>query len=168
MSAWPQNGSRHKGPYYQLLYLQALFILKQWNLVLVWMHWMGLLHCEVKQNYCENIWNELWTTNFEKWCYVQTPLSFHPTVSAYSCIVALLIRLRFLMGYCYRRTKVKCVLCIQQSGLGKRQPGLLAAINSSPPSATYMHQWIGSAFVQIMACHLISAKPFSKPMLGCC
>ena len=39
-------------------------------------------------------------------------------------------------------------------------------VNSSPPSAAYMHQWIGSALVQIMAYHLFGAKPLSKPMLG--
>ena len=41
-------------------------------------------------------------------------------------------------------------------------------INSSPPSAAYMHQWIGSALIQIMACCLFSAKPLPKPMLCCC
>ena len=40
------------------------------------------------------------------------------------------------------------------------------SVNSSPPSAAYMHQWIGSALVQIMACRLFGAKPLSKPMLG--
>ena len=30
--------------------------------------------------------------------------------------------------------------------------------NSSPPSATYMRQWIGSALVQIMVCRLFGAK----------
>ena len=39
-------------------------------------------------------------------------------------------------------------------------------INSSPPSAAYMRQWIGSAFVQIIACNLFSAKSLSKPVLG--
>ena len=39
-------------------------------------------------------------------------------------------------------------------------------INSSPPSATYMRQWIWSALVQIMACPLFCAKPLSEPMLG--
>ena len=29
-------------------------------------------------------------------------------------------------------------------------------------------QWLGSALVQIMACHLCRAKPLSKPMLGYC
>ena len=38
--------------------------------------------------------------------------------------------------------------------------------NSSPTSAAYMRQWIGTALVQIMACHLFSAKPLSKSMLG--
>ena len=45
---------------------------------------------------------------------------------------------------------------------------LLPDINSSPPSATYMHQWIRSALVQIMAWHWIGAKPLSKPVLGFC
>ena len=34
--------------------------------------------------------------------------------------------------------------------------------------AAYMHQWIGSAMVQIMDCRLFGAKPLSKPMLGYC
>ena len=38
--------------------------------------------------------------------------------------------------------------------------------NSSPPSVTYMHQWIRSALVQIMACRLFGTKPLSKPVLG--
>ena len=38
-------------------------------------------------------------------------------------------------------------------------------INSSPPSAAYVRQWIGSALVQIMACCLFSFKPLSKPAL---
>ena len=41
-------------------------------------------------------------------------------------------------------------------------------ISLSPPSATYMHQWIGSALVQIMACRLFGAKSLSKPMLAYC
>ena len=44
----------------------------------------------------------------------------------------------------------------------------LKHFNSSPPSATYMHQWIMSALVQIMACRLYGTKPLSKPMLGYC
>ena len=34
-------------------------------------------------------------------------------------------------------------------------------VNSSPPSAAYMLQWIRSALVQIMACHLFSTKPYN-------
>ena len=41
-------------------------------------------------------------------------------------------------------------------------------VNSSPPSAAYMRQWIESALVQIIACRLFGAKPLSKPMLGYC
>ena len=40
--------------------------------------------------------------------------------------------------------------------------------DSSPPSAVWMHQWIGSALVQIMVCHLFSTKPLSKRILGNC
>ena len=39
-------------------------------------------------------------------------------------------------------------------------------VNSSFPSAAYMHQRIRSALVQIMACHLCGTKPLSKPILG--
>ena len=41
-------------------------------------------------------------------------------------------------------------------------------VNSSPPSAAYMRQRIGSALVQIMACCIFGAKPLSKPMQGYC
>ena len=41
----------------------------------------------------------------------------------------------------------------------------LAIVYSSPPSAAYMRQWIGSELVQMMACRLIGAKLLSKPML---
>ena len=34
------------------------------------------------------------------------------------------------------------------------------------PSGVYMHQWIGAALIQIIACRLFHAKPLSKPMLG--
>ena len=39
-------------------------------------------------------------------------------------------------------------------------------VNSSPPSAAYMRQWIRSALVQIMACRLFGTKPLFKPVLG--
>ena len=38
-------------------------------------------------------------------------------------------------------------------------------VNSFPPSAAYMRQWIRSALVQIMACRLFGAKPLHEPML---
>ena len=41
-------------------------------------------------------------------------------------------------------------------------------LNSSPPSAAYMRQWIRPALVQIMACCLFGAKPLSKLMLEYC
>ena len=41
-------------------------------------------------------------------------------------------------------------------------------LNLSPPSAAYMHQWIGSALVQIMACRLFGAKPLPEPILAYC
>ena len=41
-------------------------------------------------------------------------------------------------------------------------------INSSPPSAAYMRQLIGSALVQVMACRLFGDKPLPEPMLEYC
>ena len=46
--------------------------------------------------------------------------------------------------------------------------GLEELINSSPSSAAYMRQRIGSALVQIMACRLFGAKLLTKPMPGYC
>ena len=40
--------------------------------------------------------------------------------------------------------------------------------NSSPPSATYMHQWTGSKLVQVMACRLFGAKSLPELMLTYC
>ena len=45
---------------------------------------------------------------------------------------------------------------------------LLPLINSSPPSATYMHHRTRSALVQVMACRLFGAKPLPEPMLAYC
>ena len=38
--------------------------------------------------------------------------------------------------------------------------------NSCPPSTANIPQWIWSALVQIMACHLIGTMPLSEPVLG--
>ena len=43
-----------------------------------------------------------------------------------------------------------------------------ASVNSSPPSATYMRRWIGSALVQVMAWRLFGAKPLPELMLPYC
>ena len=48
-----------------------------------------------------------------------------------------------------------------------KQP-CFSGLSSTPPSAAYMCQWIGSALIQIMACRLFDAKPLSKPILGYC
>ena len=34
-------------------------------------------------------------------------------------------------------------------------------VNSSTPNTTNMHQWTGSALVQVMACHQFGAKPIT-------
>ena len=49
-----------------------------------------------------------------------------------------------------------------------KMPAIYSVLSSSPPSAAYMCQWIGSALVQIMAWCLFGTKPLSKPMLGYC
>ena len=39
---------------------------------------------------------------------------------------------------------------------------------SCPRNAAYMIQWSGSSLVQVMACHLFSAKPLLEPILAFC
>ena len=63
--------------------------------------------------------------------------------------------------FCWPHKKVDLVFM-------KYLPAPTKRVNSSPPSAAYMHQWIGSALVQIMACRLFGAKPLSKTMLAYC
>ena len=46
--------------------------------------------------------------------------------------------------------------------------GMRRAINSSPPNATYMRQWTGSALVQVMACRLFGARPLPELMPSNC
>ena len=46
--------------------------------------------------------------------------------------------------------------------------GRWSCFNSSPPSAAYMCQWIGSALVEIMARHLLGTEPLSEPMMDYC
>ena len=41
-------------------------------------------------------------------------------------------------------------------------------VNSSTPRVAYIHQWTGSSLVQIMACRLLGAKPFTESVLGYC
>ena len=43
---------------------------------------------------------------------------------------------------------------------------LVCLLNLSPPSAAYMHQWTGSALVQVMGCCLFGAKPLPEPVLA--
>ena len=70
-------------------------------------------------------------------------------------------------------SKVSCGVYLRGCSQGRAQKqnpynNMLSedTLNSSPSSAAYMRQWIGSALVQIMACRLFGAKPLSKPMLA--
>ena len=67
-------------------------------------------------------------------------------------------------GRTYIRLLTKQNILYVVCGIHRTQNGF----NSSPPSATYMCQWTGSAVLQIMTCHLFGAKPLSKQMLGYC
>ena len=64
--------------------------------------------------------------------------------------------------------KIDSLMQKRHSSIANTMELCLFCINSSPPSAAYMRQWIGSALVQIMACRLFGTKPLSKPMLGYC
>ena len=75
----------------------------------------------------------------------------------------------FVWGSCWTNSQSDGTLrCHEIHVMSLWFVGGIHHINSSPPSATYMCQWIRSALDQIMACCLFGAKPLSKPMLGYC
>ena len=66
-----------------------------------------------------------------------------------------------------KQSKLPCIIC--KILRNKFELGCnFDWIDSSPPSAAYMRQWIGPALVQIMAYPLFGAKPLSTPLLGYC
>ena len=58
-----------------------------------------------------------------------------------------------------------CGLCQKSNVYVKK---IFKRINSSPPSATYMRRWTGSALLQMMACRPEGAKLLSEEMLTYC
>ena len=58
------------------------------------------------------------------------------------------------------------VICMPHQQWVRLLNHVLISINSSPPSAAYMHQPSRSALVQVMTCCLFGTKPFPKPMLA--
>ena len=48
------------------------------------------------------------------------------------------------------------------------QVNLKSCINSSPPCATNMHHWTGSALFRVMVCSLFGAKPLPELMMSYC
>ena len=60
------------------------------------------------------------------------------------------------------------MLTYTQKPCPQRNAVLLNTPPPPPPSSVYMHQWIGSALVQIVACRLYGANPISRPMLDYC
>ena len=105
-------------------------------------------------------------------------------LTSYDKVVDSRWTMSFLAGYipCQLSTPIGIVeaLCGWMSSTGEKQQYFryenyqqinsfsFYPLNSSPPSAAYMCQWIGSALVQIMAWSLFGAKPLSKPMLRYC
>ena len=61
-----------------------------------------------------------------------------------------------------------CMYIVNHLKLYKVQVNLISRVMLSPPSATYIRQWTGSALDQIMACRLVGAKPLSEPMMEYC
>ena len=62
-------------------------------------------------------------------------------------------------------TRSLASILLEYSCYSTREVNYPAFFNSSPLSATYMRQSIGSALVQIMACRLFGTKPLSEPIL---
>ena len=86
-----------------------------------------------------------------------------------TCITFQMVGIQEVLNGIYFRPSPPCItipISTQQHMWCVCYACMISDIDSSPPSATYMRRWILSALVQIMACRLFGAKPFSKPMLG--
>ena len=77
------------------------------------------------------------------------------------------MQLKFQFGWTQNKISMDFEFKVQVKNYHWNEPCLFE-INSSLPGAAYMRQWIGSALVQIMACHLFDTKPLSNPVLGYC
>ena len=60
------------------------------------------------------------------------------------------------------------LFCIHQNGIRAINKHSDKLVNSSPPSAAYMHKWTGSQSLQVMPASLFGAKPLPEPMLNYC
>ena len=155
----------HSGPDLAHIYKRADFrlALSQWETSLqsnAVSHWLG---ANLEQPCTCHIPIPEWHPSQH-----HTPSSVHPASDRGECDGSEQCR------KCSKMTILhECMVCIVNSERGcwrchahlQKDRDLL---NSFPPSATYMRQWIRSALVQIMACHLLGAKPLSVPMQGYC
>ena len=88
---------------------------------------------------------------------------------AVGCLL-LIFWIHFTARYREYCTKLYLLYCLEWnllfwriyvfSLISEQQSPLSNLINSSPPSAAYIHQWTGSALVKVMACHLYGTKPY--------
>ena len=154
--------SPHKWPVKQRAVLLCL--------VLLWLCYQSLIDTwdiftHILQDFCTSSGAVLWLfgMDIKKWdVFVK-----HCPISGFSTKLK-------TRSSCHFNGKINCyLLCVWvNTGCGfcdtppaEEQYG---TINSSPPSATYMYQWTGSALLQVMACHLFGAKSLPAPMMAYC
>ena len=151
--------------------MPIVFLFKFPNLISYGSNWEWVGWCLDNGSVLERRWAIMWTNNgLVRWCISmvswqrslpamlthgrQGPFGRIPSIYAAVCIDAL-INIDFNIDNFFGNPGSK--LCQIWANAGN--------INSSPPGAAYMCQWIGSALLQIMACRLCGAKPLPKSAL---
>ena len=129
------------------------------------MYEMKKIDHTILKDYKEKISKNIFISCFIKYCWLYTRLIFHFIASkcvwnAKHLFNSTTVSKKYIFVYTiYMQITFHTVQC-------NRAPKSI--FNSSPPSAAYMHQWIGWALFRTMACCLFGAKPLSKPMLRYC
>ena len=107
-------------------------------------------HCNVLSEYCACL----------VYSVMDTQMKQRPSIRSYSFMDTVdQIQAFICIWYNFIHWKKNAV---------NRYPETISVINSLTTSGTYMCQCFASALVQLMACHLIGAKPLLEPMLTFC
>ena len=144
-------------PYIIICYSNITVVTRIFNSPHSWPTQMSDIYCRYFQKKL-TMWRHTWTYRaLSYYSDLTLSQSFQPMAAQLSKKAALPL------------AKILATVSSHSNKTGPSESCLMLKLHSSsPPSAAYMHQWIESQLVQIMACRLFSSKPLSKPKLGYC